>query len=85
MAGFPPEERSVLLKAHQMGPKMIAYLEAIGVDRLADLAGRDPAELRLAINVHLGRPLINRMGEYALAQAVDAAKACLARRSGQQA
>ena len=75
MAGFPPEEREVLLRAHQVGPKMIAHLEAIGVRRLSDLARRDPAELRWAINAELGRPLINRMGEYALARAVEAARA----------
>lgn len=80
---FSQEERRALLGAHQMGPKMVEYLELIGVATLQALAKRNPAQLRHAINAHLGRPHINAMGEYALEQAVAAAKAHLAGRSGE--
>lgn len=60
------EERRAMLRAHSIGPRMIAYLEEIGIERLADLRGADPAELALRIDVALGRRHINRQGIEAL-------------------
>ena len=31
-----------MLRAYSIGPKMIAYLEEIGITRLDDLVGADP-------------------------------------------
>ena len=79
-AAFSPQQRAVLLRAWQMGPKMIAYLEAVGVTTLSELAQQDPGALRVAINAHLGRPHINAMGERALANAVACARSHLDQR-----
>ncbi|WP_331372052.1 hypothetical protein [Sinorhizobium chiapasense] len=59
-------ERQLMLRAFSIGPRMIDYLEEIGIERLADLKGADAAELALRINVALGRRHINRMGIRAL-------------------
>ncbi len=55
-----------MLRARSIGPRMIAHLEEIGIERLADLRGADPAELALRIDVALGRRHINRQGIEAL-------------------
>ena len=53
---------------------MIAYLEAIGVETLAELASADAAELALRINAHLGCRNINRAGIAALENLIALAK-----------
>lgn len=67
-------ERAAMLKAHSIGPAMIGYLEMIGIERLADLRRRDPAELAFAINMELGRRHINAAGVAALANLVALAQ-----------
>jgi hypothetical protein len=64
-----------MLRAHSIGPKMIDYLELIGVERLSDLRGADPAELAFRINMELGRSHINATGGAALANLGALAKA----------
>ena len=39
------DERKSMLRAHSIGPKMLGYLEEIGVERLADLKGADPLQI----------------------------------------
>lgn len=68
-------------KAHSIGPRMLDYLAEIGVERLEDLAGADPAELAMRIDVALGRPHMNRMGVAALANLVGLANAEAGRKS----
>ena len=59
-------ERQKMLKAHSIGPKMIAYLEEIGIERLADLKGADAGEIAMRIDIVLGRKHMNRLGVEAL-------------------
>jgi hypothetical protein len=49
---------------------MVSYLEEIGIRRLADLKGADPAELAMRIDIALGRHHMNRQGVAALANLV---------------
>lgn len=56
------DERKSMLRAHSIGPKMIGYLEEIGIERLADLRGADAAEIAMRIDIALGRKHINGMG-----------------------
>ena len=57
-----------------MGPRMVDYLEMIGIGSFAELATADAFTLRMRINSHLGRPHINAMGEKALANLIEAAR-----------
>jgi predicted flap endonuclease-1-like 5' DNA nuclease len=68
------EERLKMLRAHSIGPKMIAYLEEIGIERLSDLAAADPEELAMRIDIALGRKHMNRLGVEALHNLVTLAK-----------
>lgn len=59
-------ERGKMLKAYSIGPKMIAYLEEIGIERLADLKGADPHEIAMRIDIALGRKHMNWLGVAAI-------------------
>ena len=59
-------ERQKMLRAHSIGPRMIAYLEEIGIERLADLKGADAGEIAMRIDIALGRKHMNRLGIAAL-------------------
>lgn len=59
-------ERHKMLNAHSIGPRMIAYLDEIGIERLADLTGADPREFAMRIDIALGRKHMNRLGIEAL-------------------
>jgi hypothetical protein len=61
-----PCERERMLRAHSIGPRMIVYLEAIGITSLDDLRGANAGELAMRIDIHLGRKHINRHGMAAL-------------------
>lgn len=74
MRRFSDDDRTIVLSAVSMGPKMVGYLEAAGVNTLAELAGREAGELALAINVALGKRRINSLGVAALANAVTLAR-----------
>ena len=65
MIGLMVEGRP-LLRAYSIGPRMIAYLEEIGIERLADLKGADAEVLAMRIDVALGRRHMNRLGVEAL-------------------
>lgn len=54
---------------------MVDYLAEIGIRRLSDLRGVDPAELAMRIDVALGRRHINGQGIAALANLVALAEA----------
>ena len=47
-------ERRRMLRAYSIGPRMIAYLEEIGVERLDDLVDADPHEIAMRIEIALG-------------------------------
>jgi hypothetical protein len=59
-------ERARMLRAHSIGPRMIAYLEEIGIERLADLAGAEAEDIALRIDATVGRRRLNRFGIQAL-------------------
>lgn len=61
-------------RAHSIGPRMITYLESIGIERLADLQGADPHQLALRIDIELGRKHMNRLGVEALRNLVELAE-----------
>lgn len=65
-------ERQNMMRAYSIGPKMVDYLERSGIEKLADLVGRDPQSLILQIEVETGVRL-NKMGLDALANLVELA------------
>ena len=68
-------ERQKMLRAHSIGPTMIAYLEEIGIKRLADLKGADAGEIAMRIDIALGRKHMNRLGVAALRNLIALAEA----------
>lgn len=58
------------------GPRVVARLEQIGIQRLDELADRDPLELILAVNLSAGRPIWHPpMAERAMTNLIAAAQA----------
>jgi predicted flap endonuclease-1-like 5' DNA nuclease len=66
-------ERKKMLRAYSIGPKVIAYLEEIGIERLSDLAGADAEEIAFRIDISLGRKHMNRLGVEALRNLIELA------------
>jgi hypothetical protein len=67
------DERKSMQRVHSIGPKMIGYLEQIGIERLGDLSGADPHEIALRIDIALGRKHINSLGIAALRNLIELA------------
>jgi hypothetical protein len=68
-------ERRKLLAVHLCGPRVVMRLESIGVERLADLAGRDPWDLMHEVNLQAGRTIWRPpMAILALQSLIDAAE-----------
>jgi hypothetical protein len=69
------QERRKILAVHLCGPRVPMRLVSIGVQRLADLRGRDPSELMHEINFEAGRPIWRPpLAVQALQNLVDAAE-----------
>lgn len=68
------DERAKMLRAHSIGPRMIAYLEEIGIERLDELKGEDAETLAMRIDVALGRKHMNRLGVGALRNLIELAE-----------
>lgn len=68
-------EREKIEAVPLCGPRTADYLEMIGIESFDALADADAGALRVAVNVALGRPLINAMGVRAFQNAIDAARA----------
>ena len=66
-------ERAKMLRAYSIGPRMIGYLEEIGIERLDDLKGADAEVLAMRIDVALGRRHMNRLGVEALRNLISLA------------
>jgi hypothetical protein len=66
-------ERERMLRAYSIGPKMIAYLDEIGITRLDDLVGADPLVIAMRIDIALGKHL-NRLGIAALKNLIELAE-----------
>ncbi|HSO48350.1 MAG TPA: hypothetical protein VLQ68_10510 [Rhizobiaceae bacterium] len=62
-----------MMRAHSIGPKMISFLERIGIERLDDLRGANAHEIAMRINVELGYRHINAQGVRALENLVSMA------------
>ncbi|GAA2831459.1 hypothetical protein EDC40_10440 [Aminobacter aminovorans] len=65
------DERKSMLRAHSIGPRMLGYLEEIGVERLADLKGADPLQIAMRIDIAGGR--MNSLGVAALRNLIELA------------
>jgi hypothetical protein len=67
-------EREKMLAVHLCGDRVLMRLEAIGVQRLADLKGRDPWDVMHEINLEAGRRIWQApMAIAALQNLIDAA------------
>ncbi|WP_265517554.1 hypothetical protein [Nitratireductor luteus] len=51
-----------MLRAHSTGPKMVTYLEEIGIERQSDLRGHDAGIIAMRIDIALGCKHMNSMG-----------------------
>ena len=71
---IPQGERAKMRGSRSIGPRMIAMLEAIGIESLAELADADAQELAFRINVQIGSRHINQQGVKALQYLIDLAK-----------
>ena len=68
-------ERKRMRAVPLCGPRVVARLESIGVERLADLRDRDPYDLMQEVNIEAGRPIWRPpMATRALENLVEAAK-----------
>jgi hypothetical protein len=68
-------ERRKLLAVRLCGPRVVMRLESIGVERLADLAGRDPWDLMDEVNLQAGRTIWRPpMAILALQSLIDASE-----------
>ncbi|BBD39697.1 hypothetical protein N7E70_008310 [Aminobacter sp. NyZ550] len=67
------DERKSMLRAHSIGPKMISYLQDIGITRLDDLKGADPLEIVMRIDISVGRKHMNSLGVAALRNLIELA------------
>jgi hypothetical protein len=68
-------EREKMLAVRLCGPRVIARLESIGIERLADLTGREPDDLVCEVNLEAGRPIWHApMAIRAMANLVSAAE-----------
>ncbi|MBO6717590.1 MAG: hypothetical protein JJ913_06485 [Rhizobiaceae bacterium] len=67
-------ERQKMLRAHSIGPRMVGYLEEIGIERLSDLKGADAEAIAMRIDVALGRRHMNRLGVAALRNLIELAE-----------
>ncbi len=69
------DERQKMLAVPLCGERVLLRLESIGVERLADLRGRDPWEVMHEINLEAGRPIWRApMAVAALQNLIDAAE-----------
>ena len=67
---MPDSEKRELLAVPLFGPRMIEYLELLGISTLDELAEQSAEELQARINEKLGFRHINRMGVRALENAI---------------
>jgi hypothetical protein len=67
-------ERQRMMRAKSIGPRMIGYLEEIGIERLDELKTAEAEDLAFRINATLGRRHINRTGIHALENLIAYAK-----------
>jgi hypothetical protein len=68
-------EKRNILRSHSIGPRMIAYFDEIGIEKLADFVGADAEEIAMRIDVALGRRHLNRLGLEAIRNVIALAEA----------
>jgi hypothetical protein len=69
------DERKKMLAVRLCGDRVLMRLESLGVERLADLQGRDPWDLMHEINLEAGRPIWKApLAIAALQNLIDAAE-----------
>ena len=67
-------ERKRMLRAHSIGPKMIAYLDEAGITRLEELVGADALEIAMRIEIAVGQRHLNKLGVAALRNLIELAE-----------
>jgi nucleotidyltransferase/DNA polymerase involved in DNA repair len=75
MPGISAAERGKILKAHSIGPRMLVYLEEIGIERLSDLKGASASEIVMRIDIVLGTRRLNKFGVEAVRNVIALADA----------
>ncbi len=75
MPGISAEERGKILKAHSIGPRMLAYLEEIGIRRLCDLKSASADEIVIRIDIVPGKRRLNKFGTEAVRNVIALADA----------
>jgi hypothetical protein len=69
------DERKKMLAVRLCGERVLMRLESLGVERLADLQGRDPWDLMHEINLEAGQPIWKApLAIAALQNLIDAAE-----------
>ena len=66
-------ERQRMLRAHSIGPTMIAYLDEAGITRLDELVGADAHEIAMRIEIAVGYKRLNKSGIAALRNLIELA------------
>ncbi|MGE6782414.1 hypothetical protein ACQKGL_07820 [Ensifer adhaerens] len=69
-------ERQRMMQAKSIGPRMVGYLQEIGIERLEDLTAANAEDLAFRINATLGRRHINSVGIRALENLIAHARTC---------
>lgn len=69
-------EKSKILKAHSIGPKMVSWIEQAGYTKLLDFAGGDAHEIALRIEIETGNKRLNKLGIAALENLIAYANQC---------
>lgn len=67
-------EREKLLAVPSIGPIMVRYFEAIGMQGLGDFAGADAGEIAMRIDIHLGVRRMTALGLRAIENVIAAAE-----------
>ena len=62
-----------MMRAYSIGPRMIHYLEEIGIERLEDLVGAAPEEIAMRIDISSGRRPLTRLGHAAIRNLIELA------------
>jgi hypothetical protein len=72
---IPAGERERMLAVRLCGERVLMRLESIGVERLADLRGRDASDVMFEVNLEAGRRIWHPpMAVAALQNLIDAAE-----------
>lgn len=75
MSGIDAAERRKMLSARSFGPRMLVYLDEIGIRRLSDLKGASIDEIVMRIDIVPGGRRLNKFGVGAVRNVIALANA----------